>query len=111
MPALFTRISYAAVPDGIIATLTIETSHIVAGKFRLSEVDVTARLDDSSVETDKIAPESLTALEWPLMMRPDEEVSLLYRIAPEDGLELSAKTISLTVNVHATLELENGSRV
>ncbi|KAI6885363.1 hypothetical protein KC360_g3343 [Hortaea werneckii] len=111
MPALFTRISYAAVPDGIIATLTIETSHIVAGKFRLSEVDVTARLDDSSVETDKIVPESLTALKWPLMMRPDEEVSLLYRIAPEDGLELFAKAISLTVNVHATLELENGSRV
>ncbi|RMZ14587.1 hypothetical protein D0860_02030 [Hortaea werneckii] len=111
MPALFTRMSYATVPDGIVATLTIETSHIVAGMFRLSKVDVTALLNDSSAETDKIIPGSLTALEWPLMMHPDEEVSLLYLIAPEDGLQLSAKTISLTVNVHATLELENGSRV
>ncbi|KAI6908042.1 hypothetical protein D0867_08949 [Hortaea werneckii] len=111
MPALFTRISYAAVPDGIVATLAIETSHIVAGKFHLSEVDMTARLNDSSVETDKIIPENLTALEWPVMMYPDEELSLLYRIAPQDGRELSAKAISLTVNLHATLALENGSTV
>ncbi|KAI7381906.1 hypothetical protein KC328_g11977 [Hortaea werneckii] len=111
MPALFTRISYAAVPDGIVATLTIETSHIVAGKFHLSDVSVTARLNNSSAETDKIVPESLAALEWPMMMHPDEELSLLYRIAPQDGRELSAKAISLTVNLHATLALENGSTV
>ncbi|GAB1739036.1 hypothetical protein NU219Hw_g3800t1 [Hortaea werneckii] len=111
MPALFTRISYAAVPDGIVATLTIETSHIVAGKFHLDEVGVIARLNNSGVETDKIIPETLTSLEWPVMMHPDEELSLLYRIAPVDGRELSAKAIFLTVNLYATLELENGSRV
>ncbi|KAK3672289.1 hypothetical protein LTR78_007829 [Recurvomyces mirabilis] len=123
MPAVFARVRFNSLPDGVIASLHLETPTVVPGMLEVSAVDVKAldktgksggrnttdaRLNNFGVidPTDPVKTVTcLTDAMLPLKLSAGDEQVLLYQIAAENV------AATLAVNIQVVVNLEEGSQV
>lgn len=112
LPALFTRIRYSSLADGVIASLTIEASHVVDGLFSVRNVDVMAMESGfGGKATVGARIESLADTDWPMQMHAGDETVLLYKLAAPSRKGSSTSPSLLSVAIQATVKLTQGSEV
>lgn len=97
VPALFTKIRYTTLPDGIIASLHLESSHIIAGSMRICKAEFT--VPDAHVE-------DLTRIDLPLEACGGDETVLLYRVVASNPPHEQSQ---ISVSVRAEVILDQGS--
>lgn len=135
MPALFTRIRYSAVPGGVIASVHVETSQVIAGTFDVHDINLDVLAPDAEDAVD-LSPEdmrgpedetepdnenvtkkvndavqSLTTMAWPLQMRAGDETVLLYMLKPKPGSEATSDQWTISVALRASATLDQGSQI
>ena len=71
VPALFTRIRCSYLPHAVIASLHLETSHVVFGTLSIRDV---------AYEANNTQIENLTKIQWPIETHSGDELVLLYKM-------------------------------
>lgn len=101
VPALFTKLRFSALPDSTIASLHLETSQLIAGTIRITEVDVNVQ---------NALADEITNVTLPLQTRGGDETILLYKLSTTDmfsgttPLQTSSPTISVSIKADAALD-------
>jgi len=122
VPAIFTGINCTVVPEGTIASIYIQISAAIAGKFTIKNVKVTIpdvnpyeALGDVQTNLDKSAVQAINPLSWPRELQAGDEIVLLYKV---NGRHSNAHQPSplkgpttIDVSVSASGVLETGSRI
>lgn len=101
VPALFSRIRYSALPDAVIASLHLETSHVIAGTVTVEKVELA--VPNAQVE-------HLTNVSLPLETRAGDETVILYRLKP-DGKDKLPEATAVSISIMANATLDQGSRI
>ncbi|KAK4560527.1 hypothetical protein LTR86_005724 [Recurvomyces mirabilis] len=123
MPAVFARVRFNSLPDGVIASLHLETPTVVPGMLEVSTVDVKA-LDETGKGGGRSTTDArpnhrgvmgptdpaktvtcLTDAMLPVKLSAGDEQVLLYQIVME------SVAATLAVNIQAVVGLEEGSQV
>lgn len=106
VPAVFIRTRYAALRDSVMASVSMETSQLIAGEIEITGMKF--GLPGAKVE-------AINSAEWPQRMRAGDETSLLYRITRDDSVGQTSKSTSIaetaSIILEATILLEQGSRI
>lgn len=104
VPALFSKIRYSALPDAMIASLHLETSHIIAGTVTITAVDL-------DVPNAKV--EHLTNVALPLDTRGGDETIILYKLAVAENAKTptSAAGVPVSISISAQATLDQGSNI
>lgn len=104
VPAIFSKIRYSALPDAMIASLHLETSHIIAGTVTITAVDL-------DVPNAKV--EHLTNVALPLDTRGGDETIILYRIAAAESAKTPTSTAGMpvSISISAQATLDQGSNI
>ena len=113
MPAIFARVRFSGLPDGVIASLHLETPTVAIENLEVSAVDVkvlgghekTISRSSKGIQSSATIVSCLTDAVLPLRLSAGDEQVLLYQIATET----SAST--LAVNIQATVTPEDGSQI
>lgn len=101
VPAVFSKIRYSALPDAIIASLHLETSHVIAGTVSITSVDV---------EVPHAKVEHLTNVALPLETRAGDETIILYKLAANESKKAGV-TKPVTISISAEATLDQGSQI
>ncbi|KAM3418577.1 hypothetical protein BST61_g4553 [Cercospora zeina] len=105
VPAVFTRIRYSTLPDAVIASLHLETSHIIAGTTTIHKADLSVMNADVK---------DLTNVALPLEARGADETVLLYKVTPHAQAHAernSSAESPVSISVRAEALLDQGSTV
>ena len=101
VPALFTRIRYSALPDAVIASLHLETTHLVSGTVVINDVDVNVPIAEV---------ENLCPLVPHNEARAGDETVLLYKL-PRIVDDSSQSGTAVFVRIEAVVSTDQGSLV
>ncbi|CAK3962170.1 hypothetical protein AC578_6057 [Lecanosticta acicola] len=104
IPAIFSRIRYTVLADATIASLHLETSHVIAGTVTISDVKL-------SVPNAKV--EHLTNVALPLETRGGDETITLYRLTLGKMAKgaASQRMSPVSVSILANASLDQGSHI
>ncbi|KAK4507696.1 hypothetical protein PRZ48_001431 [Zasmidium cellare] len=104
VPAIFSKIRYSALPDAMIASLHLETSHIIAGTVTITAVDL-------DVPQTKV--EHLTNVALPLDTRGGDETIILYKLTALGSEKVSAGAAAAPASIAISAEatLDQGSNI
>ncbi|CAK1355748.1 unnamed protein product [Cercospora beticola] len=105
VPAVFTRIRYSTLPDAIIASLHLETSHVIAGTTTIHKADLNVTNADVK---------DLTNVALPLEARGADETVLLYKVTPHTQAHAERNSLAespVSISVRAEALLDQGSRI
>lgn len=104
VPAVFSRIRYTALSGVVIASLHLETSHVIAGSVTIN--DVKLAVSNAQVE-------HLTNVALPLETRAGDETITLYRLTPLQGRQNVApgRPSPVSVSIFADALLDQGSHI
>lgn len=106
VPALFTKIRFSALPNVTIASLHVETSQLIAGTVRISNVALSVK---------NSAMEEITSPKLPLQTRGGDETVFLYKLFQKGKISSSVPTNApapiISVSIQADAALDQGSHI
>ncbi|CZT24490.1 uncharacterized protein RCC_10215 [Ramularia collo-cygni] len=102
VPALFTKLRYSTLPDATIASLHVETSHLIAGTVQITEVDLSVQ---------DLLVEEITSLTLPLQTRGGDETIFLYKITSKGNAASPTTNPQVKVSIKADAALDQGSHI